>query len=51
MSIQELWLLLPVLIISAGILAVMLQASWKRSHFTCAGHLPSHPVSSVSCVN
>jgi len=37
MSIQELWLLLPVLIISAGILAVMIQASWKRSHFIAQG--------------
>jgi NADH-quinone oxidoreductase subunit N len=37
MSMQELWLLLPVLIISAGILAVMIQASWKRSHFMARG--------------
>ena len=37
MSIQELWLLLPVLIISVGILAVMIQASWKRSHFIAQG--------------
>jgi len=37
MSKQELWLLLPVLIISAGILAVMIQASWKRSHFMAQG--------------
>ena len=37
MSIQKLWLLLPVLIISVGILAVMIQASWKRSHFIAQG--------------
>jgi NADH-quinone oxidoreductase subunit N len=37
MSMQELWLLLPVLIISAGILAVMIQASCKRSHFMAQG--------------
>jgi NADH-quinone oxidoreductase subunit N len=37
MSIQELWLLLPVLIISVGILAVMIQASWKRNHFIAQG--------------
>ena len=37
MSIQELWLLLPVLIISVGILAVMIQASCKRSHFIAQG--------------
>ena len=37
MSIQELWLLLPVLIISVGILAVMIQASCKRSHFISQG--------------
>jgi len=37
MSMQELWLLLPVLIISAGILALMLQASWKRSSFIAQG--------------
>ena len=37
MSIQELWLLLPVLIISVGILVVMIQASWKRSHFIAQG--------------
>lgn len=37
MSMQELWLLLPVLIISAGILLVMMQASWKRSHFMAQG--------------
>jgi len=37
MSMQELWLLLPVLIISAGILAVMIQASYKRSHFIAQG--------------
>lgn len=37
MSMQELWLLLPVLIISAGILAVMIQASWKRSSFIAQG--------------
>jgi NADH-quinone oxidoreductase subunit N len=34
---QELWLLLPVLIISAGILAVMLQASWKRNCYVAQG--------------
>ena len=37
MSIQELWLLLPVLIISAGILVLMLQASWKRSCYLAQG--------------
>jgi len=37
MSIQELWLLLPVLIISVGILAVMIEASCKRSHFISQG--------------
>jgi NADH-quinone oxidoreductase subunit N len=37
MSIQELWLLLPVLIISIGILAVMIQVSWKRRHFIAQG--------------
>jgi NADH-quinone oxidoreductase subunit N len=31
MSMQELWLLLPVLIVSGGILALMIQASWKRN--------------------
>jgi NADH-quinone oxidoreductase subunit N len=34
---QELWLLLPLLIISAGILVLMLQASWKRSSFIAQG--------------
>ena len=37
MNMQELWLLLPVLIISAGILAVMIQASCKRSHLFSQG--------------
>lgn len=37
MSMQQLWLLLPVLIISVGILAVMMQASYKRSHFFSRG--------------
>ena len=37
MSMQELGLLLPVLIISAGILAVMIQASCKRSYVISQG--------------
>ena len=37
MSMQELWLLLPVLIVSGGILAVMIQASIKRSHIAPQG--------------
>ncbi|MFT4941040.1 MAG: NADH-quinone oxidoreductase subunit N [Paraglaciecola sp.] len=37
MSMQELWLLLPVLIISVGILAVMMQASYKRNNFIAQG--------------
>ncbi|MFQ3235046.1 MAG: NADH-quinone oxidoreductase subunit N [Paraglaciecola sp.] len=32
MNMQELWLLLPVLIISAGILLLMLQAAWQRNN-------------------
>lgn len=31
MSINELWLLLPTLIVSAGILLLMLQAAWRRN--------------------
>ncbi len=37
MSMLELRLLLPVLIISVGILVLMLQASWKRSSFIAQG--------------
>jgi NADH-quinone oxidoreductase subunit N len=34
---QELWLLLPVLIVSAGILLVMLQTSWQRNSVIAQG--------------
>ena len=37
MSMQELWLLLPVLIVSAGILLVMLQTSWQRNSVIAQG--------------
>lgn len=37
MSMQELWLLLPVLILSAGILVLMLQAAWKRNCYLAQG--------------
>ena len=37
MSMQELWLLLPVLIVSVGILALMIQAAWKRNCYLAQG--------------
>ncbi|WP_339901179.1 NADH-quinone oxidoreductase subunit N [Paraglaciecola polaris] len=37
MSLQELWLLLPVLIICVGVLTLMLQAAWQRNNVLAQG--------------
>ena len=37
MSMQELWLLLPVLIVSGGVLVLMLQAAWQRNNVLAQG--------------